>query len=169
MATSYNYIANSFKDPAVVLPSPGMIVRRATYSVTAGSQLETDNNCFYFFKLPKGAKPLYGRVTAVADPDGGTNLKLAMEIADDAVVAGAVAASPTSHCSVVATTAVQAANTSIVSTAADYAAMGVYVTPDDDEYVYVRVETPAAGSGGNATTIIAEFGYTMLTEQGEIS
>lgn len=136
----------------------GLKERITSFSVTPGSLWETDDNLFRIFRLPKGAKILGGWYSLSGDPDDAGNLRLDYIVSNGTttkLLADAVDPGAGGRYIVDAQTTVSTLD-------------GIgYVTPTDEYYVGLLVETPAAGAAGNVVTVKACIRYTQNLEDAE--
>ena len=152
--------APSFKDPAVVIGGPGLIV--LSYLYTFGAVLAAADYIRYF-KLPKGARLAPGGwfIETAADLDTSTNLTLSLQVTDLTTTKTIISASTLGQGAAGIVQEIDAAGNG-----AGQLAWRAYVTTSDDFFVRLLV---AAGPSTAATgTIHVGCSYTMSAVGGDI-
>lgn len=147
--------AESFKSEAVKLWEAGLIARH--YEHASSSDLDEAGDIVRFFKLPRGAKILWGRLRpGDFDSNGTPTIVLSVEITDGTTVKTLI------HQAAVGQTGGLAFPTSANFSNED--ALG-FVIPADGWEARVLVDTVAATT--QAAAVSLQVDYNMDLEQGE--
>lgn len=152
MATVYTTSASS--DPAYSFPTAGVYPARVEHTLTADLTF-SGTDSLKVVALPEGASiiPELCSVFTADDPDAANSCTLALTVSDG-----------TTTKTIISATTFQAANTRLVASAADIAALGFFKTGTKNYFAYL---VPGAGKVDSGTTVDVVITYTMAGGRSE--